>query len=77
MSTERKWRVVGIGQEDDQYLSVSGVNHERKRMYHTASEEEAKQVMSASRFQSAEIVYCTSHKTFALPKLIYKDGDNL
>jgi len=46
-------------------------------MYHTASEEEAKQVMSASRFQSAEIVDCTSHKTFALPKLIYKDGDNL
>ena len=46
-------------------------------MYHTASEEEAKQVMSASRFQSAEINDCTSHKTFALPKLIYKDGDNL
>ena len=45
MSTERKWRVVGIGQEDDQYLSVSGVNHERKRMYHTASEEEAKQAL--------------------------------
>jgi len=48
MSTERKWRVVGIGQEDDQYLSVSGVNHERKRMYHTASEEEAKQQVLAA-----------------------------
>ena len=43
MSTERKWRVVGNGQEDDQYLLVSGVNLERKRIYQNASQEEAKQ----------------------------------
>lgn len=43
---ERKWSVVGYGQQDDQYLSVSGINHERKSIYHKASQEEAKQVMS-------------------------------
>jgi len=42
MSMERKWSVVGYGQQDDQYLSVSGINRERKSIYHKASQEEAK-----------------------------------
>ena len=42
MSTERKWRVVGNGQEDDPYFLVSGVNHERKRIYQNASQKEGK-----------------------------------